>query len=112
MNKIVNLFRKILIAVFLLQNFTLAAQHDFDSLYNSDPVFKEVVKKINDTLNLYSSDRVLELTIESDYKNLQKKKMNKEYQDAVLKYQLNDTILVSRKIKIKPRGNFRYQAIW
>lgn len=107
MNKIINLFRKILIAVFLLQNFTLAAQHDFDSLYNSDPVFTDVVKNINDTLDFYSSDKVLKLTIESDYKNLQKNKTDREYQKAILKYQLNDTVLLSRKIKIKPRGNFR-----
>ncbi len=107
MSKIISLFRKLLIVGIIFQSGILAAQHDFDTLYNHDPAFKEYVKKINKDVDIYASDQLIELTIESDFKGLKKRKTNKEYQDAVLRYQFNDTVLFSSNIRIKPRGIFR-----
>lgn len=60
-----------------------------------------------DTMDIFNNDRVLNITIESDFKNLVKRKYKDEYQPAVFKFHLNDTITVTRNIQIKPRGNMR-----
>jgi hypothetical protein len=82
-------------------------RHDFDSLYRVNADFKSIVKKIGDTLDLFSSDQLNEIIIESDFKALTKNKFKDEYQPAVIKYMFNDTVCVKRNIKIKPRGAFR-----
>lgn len=102
-----NLLRKAFaIAVIFLYN-PLAAQYDFDSLYQHDPVFKATFEKVNDTLDLYASDQLINLTIESDFKSLYKNKLGDDYQDAVIRFDLNDTVRISQQIKIKSRGHIR-----
>ena len=86
----------------------LIAQYlDFDSLYHSDPDFKESIESRADFQNLFYSEEVLKFTIESDFRSLIKRKYKGEYQPAVFRYYLNDSIVVTRNIKIKPRGNVR-----
>ena len=59
-----------------------------------------------DTMDIFNNDKVLNITIESDFKNLVKRKYKDEYQPAILKFHLNDTITVTRNIQIKPRGEY------
>jgi len=80
---------------------------DFDSLYQNDQAFKEQIDSRPEFQDLFHSDEVVKLSIESDFKNLIKRKHEGEYQPATFKYYLNDTVLVTREIKIKPRGNMR-----
>ena len=81
--------------------------HDFDSLYKASKQFKGFVKNIGDTLDLFNSEETLDIIIESDFKNLLKNKHQDDYQPAVIRYMINDSVRISRNIKIKPRGAFR-----
>ena len=51
--------------------------------------------------------KVLELVIESDFKQFIRDKDKDKYQDALLQHPLNDTTVVKRIVRIKPRGVFR-----
>jgi hypothetical protein len=83
------------------------SQHNFDTLYRNNKEFKKIAKAISDTLDIFKSEKVLEVSLESDFKALIKNKYKDEYQEAYFYYPFNDTVSVSRKIKIKPRGEFR-----
>ena len=86
--------KTIFIAVFILTRFcaALLGQHlDFDSLYKHNKVIKEEFKKNYISKDLFSSDEVMNITIESDFKNLVKQKFKDEYQPAMLKYYYNET---------------------
>lgn len=96
----------LLVIVFCDSN--LKAQiHDFDSLINQNEDFANIAKQIGDTLDLFNSTDALEVTLISDFKNLIKRKYKNEYQDAVFKILFNDSVQVSRDIKIIPRGKVR-----
>jgi len=81
--------------------------HDFDSLVLHDQDFASLAKTIGDTTDLFNDNRILDVILESDFKNLVKRKFKDEYQEAILKIMFNDSIRVTRKIKIKPRGGMR-----
>ncbi len=87
----------------------LHAQHDFDSLYKASKVFKEHIKATQDTLDIFNHNSVLAITLETDFRYLGRNKQKREYQDAVLTYQYNDTVVVTREIEVKARGNFRME---
>ncbi|MEK6479150.1 hypothetical protein WJR50_16510 [Catalinimonas sp. 4WD22] len=57
--------------------------------------------------DLFSDDTPLEITLESDFKNFNKKKYKPKNQPAMLHVNLNDSVVVRREIRIKPRGEFR-----
>ena len=84
-----------------------AQQHDFDSLMDANPAFKARFQNIADTVNIFNHSRPLEMTLKTDIKNLIKQKFKDEYQPAELTIDIADTILVTRNIKVKPRGNMR-----
>lgn len=94
-----------LFTIFILSNgYAQSIVHDFDSLIQNSKEFESVAKAVGDTTDIFNDNKILDLTLESDFKNLVKRKYKDEYQEAVLKMMYNDTIMVSRKIKIKPRG--------
>ena len=94
--------------IFILIAIDLNAQiHDFDSLINADPEFAIIAQGVGDTLDIFESDEILHVTLESDLKNLEKRKYKEEYQDAVMHVMFNDTVQVTRKIKIRARGVVR-----
>lgn len=100
----------ILLYLFLALPFcepTKAQIHDFDSLINHNPAFKITANIISDTTDIFSSNKILDVTLESDFKNLVKRKYKDEYQEALFKIMFNDSIQVARKIKIKARGGMR-----
>lgn len=81
--------------------------YDFDSLYNHSANFQEEIKIWQTRYDLFEDTAALELTLKSDFRHLIRKKYADDYQDAILQIPYNDTIWITRKIKIKPRGNFR-----
>ena len=81
--------------------------HDYDSLVATNEAFNDISSSMYDTLDLFNSDKPLIVTIQSDFKNLVKKKYKEEYQDAEFTLMLNDSVQVTRDIKIKARGNMR-----
>ena len=87
--------------------FSNAQIHDFDSLYKNDKVFKKNFKAASNSKGLFDSEEVMKITIESDFKNLVKRKYEDEEQPALLRYFYKDSIVVNRNITIKPRGNMR-----
>jgi len=102
---------KVLLILFFLSGI-LRAQYDFDSLLRASDDFKKSVEIMSDTLDLFSENHPLEVTIISDFKNLIKKKYDGDYQDAQFILKFNDTVQVKRNIEIKPRGNFRLKACY
>ena len=93
-------------------SFILTAQTDweegaFDTRSGerlSDQQWKDLLP---DTYDLFKNDRVLELVIESDFKKFIRDKDKDKYQDALLHHPLNDTTVIKRIVRIKPRGVFR-----
>ena len=84
----------ILIKLFLFLSFVGSAEaqlHDFDSLISHNKAFKETAKIIGDTLDIFNDYKILNITLESDFKNLIKRKYKDEYQEAVWKIMFNDT---------------------
>lgn len=97
-----------LMFVFIINYHFLNAQtHDFDSLYKNDKVFKKKFKATSDSKNIFNSEEIMNITIESDFKNLVKRKYKDEWQPALLRYYYKDSIVVNRNITIQPRGNMR-----
>ena len=86
------------------------AQHDFDSLYDASVEFRKSFEAIQDTFDLFGNESVLEIAIISDFKQMNRQKDTLHYQDALLEYVLNDTIIVHREIGIKARGNYRRET--
>ncbi len=84
-----------------------AQLHDFDSLYQNDQAFKRNFQATADSRDIFASDNIMKVTISSDFKNLVKQKYKDEYQPALFQYYYNDTVVVTRNITIKPRGNMR-----
>ena len=60
-----------------------------------------------ESYDLFANDKLLKLTIESNFKDFVKNKDKDKYQEALLYHPLNDTTLVKRIVRIKPRGVFR-----
>ncbi len=103
--KVVNF---IIIAISFIYAINSNAQfHNLDSLAKNSDEIRKYIKTVGDTLDLFNSNEVLDLTFESDFKNLVKRKYKDEYQPAIIRFMINDTIMLSRKLKIKPRGNMR-----
>jgi hypothetical protein len=57
--------------------------------------------------DLFQNDEVLEIVLESDFKQFIRDKNKDQYQEALLHFPLNDTTVVKRVVRIKPRGQFR-----
>lgn len=97
--------------VLLALNFFLIQSHaqilDFDSLVAQSADFRDFARNYSDTFDLFNSNEILKVTFESDFKSLVKNKFKDEYQDAVFRIMINDTVQVSRKIQIRPRGHNR-----
>lgn len=90
---------------------TLNAQiYDFDSLVRYNDSFKSIATSISDTIDLFNDNKVLHVTLESDFKTLRKRKYKEEYQKAIFRMMYNDTVQVTRSIKIRARGIYRKSA--
>ena len=103
---------KLRLLLFFLQlsaifNFLAGQVHDFDSLYKEDVRFKESIRFQVDTFDIFSDNDLLKITVTSDFRNLIRNKMEDDFQPATMEFLYNDTIRVSREIRIRPRGNFR-----
>ena len=57
--------------------------------------------------DLFQNDEILEITLESDFKQFIRDKNKDQYQEALLHFPLNDSTTVRRVVRIKPRGQFR-----
>jgi hypothetical protein len=96
----------ILILFFSVQ-LTIAQVHNFDSLFKNNESFKQYIQTTPEYKDLFLSDEIMNVSIASDFKNLVKTRGKEEYQHALFQYQINDTILLTRDIKIKARGESR-----
>jgi len=101
------MFKNSLLFVFTISQFCVFSQYNVDSLYKNSDKFKEAWKMANDTFKLFNTNDVFNITLETDIKALRKYKYKDEYQPAVFKILYNDTLEITRNIKIKARGNFR-----
>jgi hypothetical protein len=100
--------------ILLLLMFTLASVqvpkaqvHNFDSLYKNHESFRQEFETSTDFKDLFLSDEIMNITIASDFKNLVRRKGKDEYQPALFQYHMNDTIVLTRNITIRPRGMSR-----
>ena len=88
----------------------LFAQHDFDSLYAASAEFRDNFDAVQKAYDLFADTSLMEIAIYSDFRQMRRQKDTLHYQEAVLRYTLNDSVIVSRKIGIKARGNFRRET--
>ena len=100
-------FYPTIFAMLVISFYTKAQIHDFDSLANANPEFARISEAVGDTLDIFESDEILRVTLESDFKTLVKKKYKEEYQKAVMRVMFSDTVQVVRNIKIRARGVVR-----
>ena len=98
---------KILFSILLSIPVALYAQHDFDSLYEASSGFRDFFNTTYKNHTFFESNEIVRIAIISDFKTLNRRRDNEKYQDAVLEYIFNDSIIVRRRIGIKARGNFR-----
>ncbi len=70
----------------------------------SEDQWKELLPQ---EFDLFQNDEVLEIILESDFKQFIRDKDKDQYQEALLHFPLNDTTVVKRVVRIKPRGEFR-----
>ena len=63
--------------------------------------------QLPESFDLFETEEALELIIESDFKQFIRDKDKDKYQEALLHFSLNDSVLVKRIVRIKPRGVFR-----
>ncbi len=101
------MIKYILLASLLFNVIPSWSQHDFDSIYTASEQFKTAVDQIGKSLDIFNEEGPIDLTIVSDFKYLTRKKYDKKYQSAEFIWQYNDSVTVSRNIKIKTRGNYR-----
>jgi len=101
------MLKKSLLLVFTISQFCAYSQYNVDSLFKNSERFRKVWTATNDTFKLFNSNEVFNITLETDIKSLRRKKYKDEYQPAVFKILYNDTLEITRDIKIKARGNFR-----
>ena len=86
----------------------LPAQEGAFNIHTGEQLSEEMWKsQLPEQWNLFGSDELLEITLESDFKNFVARKYKDEYQEAFIHTALNDSVVVKRKIRIKPRGEFR-----
>lgn len=97
----------LVIFIVVTNSYSQSRIYDFDSLVLHSQEFATISKIIGDTTDLFNDNKILEVTLESDFKNLVKRKYKDEYQVAILRIMFNDTVQVTRKIKIKARGVMR-----
>jgi hypothetical protein len=64
--------------------------------------------KVNKT-TLFEDDKLLEITLRFDITLFKRNKFKNEYEDAIMTYYLNEKDTVTRKIRLKSRGNFRLE---
>lgn len=57
--------------------------------------------------DLFGKDDLVRLSLMMDIKQFQRGKNKPEYQDAILRIYQDDSIFIDKKVKIKPRGQFR-----
>jgi len=88
------------------------SQLDFDSLYQHNSEFKSKVDGLSNQLSIFDKEKTLNVTIQSDFKSFIKNKNKDEYQPAVFRVIVSDSIVVTRNIKIKARGNFRRKTCY
>lgn len=92
----------------IIGNVSIYAQRlDFDSLYQHDKTYQQAIKSVYKSLDIFEQEEIVKISIESDFKNLVKHKFKDEYQPAILRYTVSDTVILRRDITIKPRGNMR-----
>ncbi len=80
---------------------------DFDSLIQTNPLFEHALRMAADTFQIFGTEEPLEFAVATDFKQLIKNKYKDIYQDAVVKYQVSDSLILTRQVRIKPRGEFR-----
>ena len=101
-----------LILVYLSFSGSVFAQYDIDSLYEHDPVFKVHFDSIKGSLSIFDGKDPLRIILISDFRNLHKEKFDREYQEAEMKVYFQDTLVVTRSVKIQPRGKNRLSTCY
>ncbi len=80
-----------------------------EGVYNSENGIKLQVDELPPVSSLFNSTDLLKVSIETNIGRLYFDKENPEYQKAVFRMKINDSISVVKKTRIKIRGNTRVQ---
>ena len=81
-----------------LPGYVLSQEEETDHFY-SDTLSIQV--------DLFSVEEPMDITLKFDIKSYQREKLKGEYLPVQLTYQVNDTLDINKKVKVKARGEFR-----
>lgn len=85
----------------LLINTSLSGQNSYaDTTY-------QLTDTLPPSLSLFESDSILDISILFDITQYRRKRSDKEYLDAILTYKPGENDSVSKKIRVRARGEFR-----
>jgi len=94
-------YRNIIVLVFCILPFTGRGQEPGVS------AIEEITDTIYTDVDLFEESDPMEITLTFNLKEYQRTKQKAEYMPAVFTYQINDTLKLEKKMRIKARGNFR-----
>ena len=100
--KMKKIFLNLLLLAFLPM-LSLFGQKDTTGIQNLK------AKSLKDGFSLFGSDELLEITLRFDLTTFLKKNLKEGSLDADLTFHLSETDSLTRKIKVKNRGNYRFE---
>ena len=79
----------------------------FNTVTGRQLSLEEWMSLLPEKFDLFEKERLLELSIESDFRKFIREKGKSKYQEALLHYQIVDSVVIRRIVRIMPRGEFR-----
>jgi hypothetical protein len=95
---------------FILLLFITSSSISQSVISKSDSLVSPQITQKVDVNNFFKADEILSLTLISDFKNIFteiKKQTDTVYHNGIVIYTLNNDIIDTVKVKVKPRGTFR-----
>lgn len=102
--------RKQVFFIFVLLLFNTSSSISQSIIAKSDSLVNPQISQKSDANDFLKSDEIFTLTLITDFKNIFteiKKQSDTVYHNGMVLYTLNDDIIDTVKVKVKPRGTYR-----
>ncbi|MDO6473741.1 hypothetical protein [Maribacter sp. 1_MG-2023] len=114
MIRVLQLRKFLSLGLIITLTFTVSSQiNDNEGLFNKNNgqklSYDEWMKRIPDHYDIFEEQAPLKITFETNFKKLSRDRNKNDYLDALLHFPLDDSLVVKRVIRVKPRGKFRRQ---
>jgi hypothetical protein len=109
-NQNILIVKKQVFFIFLVLLFIASNSISQSLISGSDSLVNPQISPQADVNDFFKSDEILTLTLITDFKNIfteVKKQSDTIYHNGIILYTLNDDIIDTVKVKVKPRGTYR-----